>query len=75
MDNSTADGVVNLTIVPKKLKSMYLRLYWLRCREAQGQFRFFWAPGGENWGDYYMKHHHPIHHESKRPQYAGILPQ
>ena len=73
-DNSAAEGVVNLTIVPKKLKSMDLRLHWLRCREAQGQFRFYWAPGTENWADYYTKHHPPVHHESKRLQYAGAKP-
>ena len=73
-DNSTADGVVNNTIVAKRLKSMDLRLHWLRCRESQGQFRIFWAPGGENWADYYTKHFAPIHHESQRPQFAGILP-
>jgi len=73
-DNSTADGVVNNTIVTKRLKSMDLRFHWLRCREAQGQFRFFWAPGTDNWGDYYTKHFAPIHHESQRPQFAGILP-
>jgi hypothetical protein len=71
-DNSTADGVVNNTIVPKKLKSMDVRLHWLRCREAQGQFRFYWAPGAENWGDYYTKHHPPIHHIAQRPIHAGI---
>ena len=73
-DNSTAEGVVNLTIVRKRLKSMDLRYHWLRCREAQGQFRFAWGTGVENWGDYYTKHHPPLHHISLRPQYAGILP-
>ena len=71
-DNSTADGVVNNTIVPRKLKSMDLRLHWLRCREAQGQFRFYWDKGTSNWGDYYTKHHPPIHHITQRPLYAGI---
>ena len=47
-DNSTADGVINNTIVPKRLKSMDLRLHWLRYREAQGQFQVFWAPGTDN---------------------------
>jgi hypothetical protein len=70
-DNSTADGLVNNIIVPKKLKSMDLRLHWLRCREAQGQFRFYWAPGADNWGDYYSKHHPPIHHLSQRPLHVG----
>jgi hypothetical protein len=31
MDNSTAIGVTNLTIVPQKTKSMDLCLWWLRC--------------------------------------------
>jgi hypothetical protein len=73
-DNTTADGVVNNTIVPRKLKSMDLRLHWLRCREAQGQFRVYWAKGVDNWGDYHTKHHPPIYHESKRGQFAGHLP-
>jgi hypothetical protein len=30
MDNSTAVGITNLTIVPQKTKSMDLRLWWLR---------------------------------------------
>ena len=72
-DNSAADGVVNNTIVPRKLKSMDLRLHWLRCREAQGQFRFYWAPGPDNWGDYSTKHHPPIYHLSQRPQFAGMV--
>ena len=40
-DNTTAEGVVNNTIVAKKLKSMDLRLHWLRCREVQKQFRVY----------------------------------
>ena len=39
-DNTTTEGVVNNKIVTKILKSMDLRLHWLRCREAQKQFRF-----------------------------------
>ena len=73
IDNSTAEGVANNTIVPRKLKSMDLRLHWLRCREAQGQFRIYWAPGTENWGDYHTKHHPLIYHERKRPLFAGFL--
>ena len=51
-DNTTAAGVVNNTIIPKRSKSMDLRFWWLKCREAQQQFRFYWAPGRNNWGDY-----------------------
>ena len=65
-DNSTAVGVTNNTIVPKRTKSMDMSFHWLRCREAQGQFRFYWAKGTDNEGDYSAKHHHDIYHESKR---------
>ena len=37
-DNSAAAGVVNNTIVPRKLQTMDRRLHWIRCKEAQGQF-------------------------------------
>ena len=63
-DNSAAAGVVNKTIVAKKLKSMDLRYHWLRCREAQDQFRMYWDSGTRNWGDYSSKHHPP------RPSYC-----
>ena len=59
-DNTTAEGVVNNTIVAKKLNSMDLRLHWLRCREAQKQFRFYWDKGPNNWGDYHTKQHPPV---------------
>ena len=49
-DNSAAAGVVNNTIVPRKLKTMDRRLQWLRCREEQGQFWYYWASGSLNWG-------------------------
>ena len=62
-DNSAAAGFVNNTIVPRKWKAMDRRLYWPRCRNSQGQFRYYWAPGLLNLGDYSTKHHPPIYHE------------
>ena len=44
-DNSTAEGVVNMRVQPKRTKSMDMRFHWLRDREAQAQFRFYWKPG------------------------------
>ena len=70
-DNTTAEGVVNNKIFTKTLKSMDLRLHWLRCREAQKQFRFYWDKGPNNWGEYHTKQHLPVYHESKRPIFAG----
>ena len=71
-DNSTAVGMTNSTLVPRKSKSWDLRLNWLRCREAQKQFRIYWDKGSNNWGDYHTKHHPPAYHESRRPMgFAG----
>ena len=56
-NNSTAAGVVNKIILQRKIESMDLRFHWLRCSESQGQFRFYWASGHLNWGDYSTKHH------------------
>jgi hypothetical protein len=53
MDNSTAVGITNLTIVLQKTKSMDLRLWWLHCRESQQQFRYYWDKGSHNWADYH----------------------
>ena len=66
-DNSTACGVVNNNIQPRRTKAMDMRFHWLRDREAQSQFRFYWGPGKENLGDYWTKHHCAAHHIEKRP--------
>jgi hypothetical protein len=70
-DNTTALGVANKTIIAKKMKSMDMRLWWLRCRESQGQFRYFWGPGPTSLADYPSKAHPDIYHESQRPIHAG----
>ena len=74
-DNSTAVGVTNQTIVPGKTKSMDLRLWWLRCRESQEQFHYYWDKGSHNLVDYHTKHHLPIYHESNRPTHGGTTTQ
>ena len=70
-DNSTATGYVNNTIVVKRLKSVEMKLDWLRCREAQGQFRFYWDKGAHNLADYHTKHHPPAYHIAHRATHAG----
>ena len=64
--NSTAVGFTNKTIINKATKSADMKLLWLRDREPQEQFRYYWAPGSENEGDYSTKHHPPIYHQAKR---------
>ena len=67
-DNSTAVGFTNKKIVKKTTKSSDMKLWWLRDREPQEQFRYYWAPGSENEGDYSTKHHPSIYHEAKREE-------
>jgi hypothetical protein len=67
-DNSTAHGVVNNKIQPKATKAMDMRYYWLKDREAQNFFQFYWQPGKCNMADYWTEHHAAIHHENMRPK-------
>jgi hypothetical protein len=70
-DNTTALGVANKTIITKRMKSMDMRLWWLRCRKSQGQFRYYWGPGSTNYADYPTKAHPDVYHEAMRPTHAG----
>ena len=54
-DNSTTVGVANETIIQCKTKTMNMQYHWIRCREAQCQFLFFWDPGAHNLADYSTK--------------------
>jgi len=71
-DNSTAVGVTNKTIVPRRAKMMDMRFWWLRCRTSQDQFRYYWDAGSKNWADYHTKHHPDAYHEAHRTTHAGI---
>jgi len=66
-NNATAHALLTNKSLPKALKAMDLRFHWLRCRDAQGQFRFYWRPGTQNLADYLTKHHPATHHKSVRP--------
>ncbi len=44
---------------------MDMRFYWLRDREAQRRFRFFWRLDPTNRADYWTKHHCAAHHIEK----------
>ena len=50
-DNSTAEGIVNNRVQPKRTKAMdIMRFHWLRDRANQKQFRFYWRPDTTNRG-------------------------
>jgi hypothetical protein len=69
-DNTTAVGIINDTIRQRRSKAMDMRFYWIKDRQKQeGQFRLYWASGSTNQGDYFTKHHSPVHHRIMRPYY------
>ena len=68
-DNTTAEGVINNKIQPKRTKAIDMRFHWLRDREAQEQFNIYWRPGNTNLADYFTKHHALAHHVNVRAEF------
>jgi hypothetical protein len=54
-DNTTSEGLVNHKIQPKRTKAMDMCFHWLRDSEQRKQFRFYWRPGGGEFGRLYDK--------------------
>jgi hypothetical protein len=53
VDNSTAEGIVNKRVQPKRTKAMDMRFHWLRYRWILNQFRYYWRLGSKNYADYW----------------------
>ena len=70
-DNSSAEGLINKSMTPKRAKAHDVRFNWLKCREAQKQFDLVWRPGKINKADYHTKDHPPSHHKEKRGDYVA----
>eukprot|EP00804_Cyclotella_cryptica_P020074 CCRYP_014880-RH/>CCRYP_014880-RH protein AED:0.12 eAED:0.12 QI:0/-1/0/1/-1/1/1/0/1096 len=68
-DNAMADAVINGKVQPKRTKAMDMRFHWLRDRECQDQFKFYWRPGKTNYADYWTKHHSATHHVNIRKEF------
>jgi hypothetical protein len=68
-NNITAQGLTMGTMTLKASKSMDQRFHWLKCQDAQRQFRYLWRKGILNRADYASKHHAPKHHQQVRPFY------
>ena len=54
---------------PKRSKAMDMRFHWLKDRECQQQFKFYWRPGKLNHADYWTKHHSATHHVNVRKEF------
>ena len=68
-DNTVAHSFVTNNVQPKHTKAMDMRFHWLRCRDAQEQFRYYWRRGSQNWADYWTKHFPASHHINMRPEF------
>ncbi len=68
-DNAMAEAVINAKITPKQSKAMDVRFHWLKDRECQQQFKFYWQPGKLNHADYWIKHHSAAHHVNVRKEF------
>ena len=69
-DNSTAEGLINKTMVPKKAKYYDLRINWLKCREAQKQFDLIRKKGKDNRADFHSKNHPLNVYKEQRGNYV-----
>eukprot|EP00804_Cyclotella_cryptica_P023061 CCRYP_000315-RA/>CCRYP_000315-RA protein AED:0.18 eAED:0.15 QI:0/0/0/1/1/1/2/0/662 len=67
VDNSTALGIVDNTIQPKRTKAMDMQYHWLCYCINQKHFRPYWCTGATNLADYVTKHNPTIHHQAVRP--------
>ena len=65
-DNTTAAGIVNKTIKPKKYKSMDMQFHWVVDRVGQCHFIIYWQPGERNKGGYHTKRDSAAHHREIR---------
>ncbi len=76
VDNSTAEGIVNKQMQPKRTKAMDMHFHWLYdCSINQNQFQFYWRPGPTNHADYWTKHHPAAHHRNMRPVFLTPFSQ
>ena len=67
VDSATAVAFANDTMKFKRTKSIDMKFFWLRDREAKNQFTIYWRPGSSNeCADYFTKHHSPAHHQKMR---------
>jgi hypothetical protein len=69
-NNITDWGLTMSTMMPKASKSNDQWINWLKCHNAQRQFKYLWRKGILNRADYTSKHHPARHHQNVRPFYV-----
>ena len=70
-DNSTAEGLINKIMSPRRAKTYDRKTNWLKCREAQQQFNIIWKSGKINRADYHSKTHPVKVYQDKRSHFVA----
>ena len=70
-ENSTAEGLINKTMTPRRAKTYDQRTNWLKCREAQKQFNIIWKSGKVNRAEYHSKTHPVSVYQGKISDYVA----
>ena len=47
-----------------------MRYYWLRDKDEQGDFEYYWSKSENNLADYHTKNHTAKHHKEQRSTYV-----
>jgi hypothetical protein len=68
MDNSTAEGVINNKIQPKRTNAMDMRFHCATVKHRGNS-----GPGETNLLDYFTKHHPPMHHVNVRSDFLSKI--
>jgi hypothetical protein len=68
--NITVQGLTMGTMTAKDSKSMDQHFHWLKCCDAQRQFKYQWRKGILNRAGCASKHHAPKHHNRVQPFYV-----
>jgi hypothetical protein len=72
VDNTTAAGLANGTVKPRRSKAMTMRYFWIQDRVSLSQYFVYWDRGVLNLADYPTKHHPVSHHKAVRPTYLHV---
>jgi hypothetical protein len=69
-NNITAQGLTMSTMTAKASNSMDQHFHWLKCHDAQCQFKYLWRKGILYRANHASKYHAPKHHKRVGPFYV-----
>ena len=67
VNNTTTQRFIDSTLKEKRTKSIDIKYHWLKDREQQQQFKFYWRPRQHNIANPFTKHHLKCRNPYGRP--------